>query len=108
VLNYLYMTRAAIRSCGSKRVVVSFRSLPSVAGWGSWKRSLSRGKMGCRWLHRSHCPKEQLPAHLLLGSDAVQYTRFAEERRESDAKAWHNISILTDAEDVKELPNLKF
>ena len=22
---------------------------------GSWKRSLSRGQMGCRWLHRSHC-----------------------------------------------------
>ena len=52
--------------------------------------------------------KEQLPAHLLLGSDAVQYARFAEEKRESDAKAWHNISISTDAEDVKELPDLKF
>ena len=30
--------------------------------------------------------KEQLPAHLLLGSDAVQYARFAEEKRESDAR----------------------
>jgi hypothetical protein len=44
----------------------------------------------------------------IQGSDAVQYPRFAEERRESDAKAWHNISVLTDAEDVKGLPNLKF
>ena len=52
--------------------------------------------------------KEQLPAHLLLGSDAVQYARFAEERRESDAKAWHTISVSTDAEDVKGLPDLKF
>jgi hypothetical protein len=52
--------------------------------------------------------KEQLPAHLLLGSDAVQYARFAEEKRESDAKAWHNLSISTDAEDVKGLPDLKF
>jgi hypothetical protein len=52
--------------------------------------------------------KEQLPAHLLLGSDAVQYARFAEEKRDSDAKAWHNISASTDAEDVKGLPDLKF
>ena len=27
--------------------------------------------------------------------------RFAEEKRASDAKAWHNISVSTDAEDVK-------
>ncbi|AXC12712.1 3-oxoacyl-[acyl-carrier protein] reductase [Acidisarcina polymorpha] len=52
--------------------------------------------------------KEQLPAHLLLGSDAVQYARFAEEKRESDARAWHNISVSTDAENVKGLPDLKF
>ena len=52
--------------------------------------------------------KEQLPAHLLLGSDAVQYARLAEEKRESDAKAWHNISVSTDAENVKGLPDLKF
>jgi hypothetical protein len=52
--------------------------------------------------------KEQLPAHLLLGSDAVQFARFAEEKRESDATAGHNISVSTDAEDVKGLPDLKF
>jgi hypothetical protein len=52
--------------------------------------------------------KEQFPAHLLLGSDAVQYARLAEEKGESDAKAWHNISVSTDAEDVKGLPDLKF
>jgi NAD(P)-dependent dehydrogenase (short-subunit alcohol dehydrogenase family) len=52
--------------------------------------------------------KEQLPAHLLLGSDAVQYARLAEEKRESDAKAWHDISVSTDAENAKELPDLKF
>jgi NAD(P)-dependent dehydrogenase (short-subunit alcohol dehydrogenase family) len=52
--------------------------------------------------------KEQLPAHLLLGSDAVQYARFAEEKRDSDAKAWRDISVSTDAQDVKGLPDLKF
>jgi NAD(P)-dependent dehydrogenase (short-subunit alcohol dehydrogenase family) len=51
---------------------------------------------------------EQLPAHLLLGSDALQYARLAEEKRESDAKAWHDISASTDAQDVKGLPDLKF
>jgi hypothetical protein len=49
-----------------------------------------------------------LPTILLLGSDAVQYSRFAEEKRESGAKAWHNISVSTDAEDVKGLPYFKF
>jgi hypothetical protein len=52
--------------------------------------------------------KEQLPAHLLLGSDAVQYARFAEEKRDSDAKAWRDVSVSTDAEDAKGLPDLKF
>jgi hypothetical protein len=38
----------------------------------------------------------------------MRYARSAEEKRESDAKAWHNISVSTDAEDVKGLPDLKF
>ena len=50
--------------------------------------------------------KEQLPAHLLLGSDAVQYARLAEEKRESDAKVWLDISVLTDAEGVQGQPAL--
>ena len=52
--------------------------------------------------------EEQLPAHLLLGSDALHYSRLAEEKRESDAKAWHKISVSTDVADVKGLPDLKF
>ncbi|MCU1223933.1 MAG: 3-oxoacyl-[acyl-carrier protein] reductase [Edaphobacter sp.] len=52
--------------------------------------------------------KDELPAHLLLGSDAVQYARFAEEKRESDDKAWRDISVSTDVQDVKGLPDLKF
>ena len=51
--------------------------------------------------------KEQLPAHLLLGSDAVQYARLAEDKRESDAKAWLEVSVSTDAEGVQERPALK-
>jgi NAD(P)-dependent dehydrogenase (short-subunit alcohol dehydrogenase family) len=51
--------------------------------------------------------KEQLPAHLLLGSDAVQYARFAEDKRESDAKAWLDVSVSTDAEGTQGQPDLK-
>lgn len=50
--------------------------------------------------------KEQLPPHLLLGSDAVQYARAAEDKRESDAKAWLDVSVSTDAEGVQEQPAL--
>jgi NAD(P)-dependent dehydrogenase (short-subunit alcohol dehydrogenase family) len=52
--------------------------------------------------------KERLPAHLLLGSDAVQYARFAEEKRESDAKQWIEVSLSIDSEGVQERPALKF
>jgi NAD(P)-dependent dehydrogenase (short-subunit alcohol dehydrogenase family) len=51
--------------------------------------------------------KEQLPAHLLLGSDAVQYARLAEDKRESDGKAWLDVSVSTDAEGVQGQPALK-
>jgi NAD(P)-dependent dehydrogenase (short-subunit alcohol dehydrogenase family) len=52
--------------------------------------------------------KEALPAHLLLGSDAVEYARLAEEKRESDAKEWLEISLSTDFEGVQDQPALKF
>jgi NAD(P)-dependent dehydrogenase (short-subunit alcohol dehydrogenase family) len=51
--------------------------------------------------------KEQLPTHLLLGSDAVQYARLAEDKREADAKAWLNVSVSTDADGVQGQPALK-
>ena len=51
--------------------------------------------------------REQLPPHLLLGSDAVQYARAAEDKRESDAKAWLEVSVSTDAEGIQEQPALK-
>jgi dihydrofolate reductase len=50
--------------------------------------------------------EERLPAHLLLGSDALHYSRLAEEKRESDAKAWHKIGVSTDVAVVKGLPDL--
>src|SRR5580658_11184320 len=51
--------------------------------------------------------KEQLPPHLLLGSDAVRYARAAEDKRESDAKAWLEVSASTDAEGEQDQPALE-
>jgi len=51
--------------------------------------------------------KEQLPSHLLLGSDAVKYARAAEDKRESDAKAWLDVSVSTDAEGEQDQPALE-
>jgi NAD(P)-dependent dehydrogenase (short-subunit alcohol dehydrogenase family) len=51
--------------------------------------------------------KEQLPPHLLLGSDAVRYARAAEDKRESDGKAWLDVSVSTDAEGEQDQPALE-
>jgi hypothetical protein len=58
-------------------------------------------------LHLSHSISERVH-YETESDDAVQYARLAEEKRESDAKAWHSISVSTDVEDVKGLPDLKF
>ena len=39
---------------------------------------------------------DRLPAHLLLGSDAVRYAAEAEAARAADAHRWREISISTD------------
>jgi NAD(P)-dependent dehydrogenase (short-subunit alcohol dehydrogenase family) len=45
--------------------------------------------------------KDQLPAHLLLGSDAVHYARAAQARRDEDDKQWLDVSLSTDADGVQ-------
>jgi NAD(P)-dependent dehydrogenase (short-subunit alcohol dehydrogenase family) len=51
--------------------------------------------------------EEQLPAHLLLGSDAIQYVRSAEQQRELDAKDWHDVSISIDDQNIRGALDLK-
>jgi len=41
---------------------------------------------------------DTLPAHLLLGSDAIQYAAQAEAARAADAERWRQLSISTDAD----------
>ena len=51
---------------------------------------------------------DHLPAHLLLGSDAVQYAAQAEASRGADTERWREISISTDVNARGALPALQF
>ncbi|HXP82015.1 MAG TPA: SDR family NAD(P)-dependent oxidoreductase [Verrucomicrobiae bacterium] len=51
---------------------------------------------------------DRLPAHLLLGSDAVKYAGEAEAARAADAERWRQISISTDFNAPRSLSALGF
>lgn len=51
---------------------------------------------------------DRLPAHLLLGSDAVKYAGEAEAARAADADHWREISLSTDFTGPSVLPALQF
>ena len=52
--------------------------------------------------------RERLPAHLLLGSDAVEYAGQAEATRTADAQLWREASLSTDFNTVGALPAVRF
>ncbi len=51
---------------------------------------------------------DHLPAHLLLGSDAVKYAGQAEATRAADAERWREVSVSTDVNAPKSLAALQF
>jgi NAD(P)-dependent dehydrogenase (short-subunit alcohol dehydrogenase family) len=51
---------------------------------------------------------DRLPAHLLLGSDAVQYAGQAEATRAADAERWRETSVSTDVNAPASFPALRF
>jgi NAD(P)-dependent dehydrogenase (short-subunit alcohol dehydrogenase family) len=51
---------------------------------------------------------DSLPAHLLLGSDAVQNTAQAEATRAADAERWREVSVSTDVNAAGVIPELRF
>jgi hypothetical protein len=51
---------------------------------------------------------DQLPAHLLLGSDAIQYAAQAEAARAADAERLRELSVSTDFNAPGALPALRF
>jgi len=51
---------------------------------------------------------DRLPAHLLIGSDAVRYAGEAQAARAADADRWREMSVSTDFNASGVLPALKF
>src|ERR1700731_62769 len=51
---------------------------------------------------------ERLPAHLLLGSDAVQYAGQAEATRAQEAERWREVSVSTGVDAKGPLPDIRF
>ena len=51
---------------------------------------------------------DQLPAHLLVGSDAVKFAGQAEATRAAEAERWREFSISTDFDASRQLPALRF
>jgi hypothetical protein len=51
---------------------------------------------------------DRLPAHLLLGSDAVRYAAEAEAARAANADRWRETSVSTDADAPGALAALRF
>ena len=51
---------------------------------------------------------DRLPAHLLIGSDAVRYAAEAEAARAADANKWRETSVSTDVDAPGALPALQF
>jgi NAD(P)-dependent dehydrogenase (short-subunit alcohol dehydrogenase family) len=51
---------------------------------------------------------DHLPAHLLLGSDAIKYAAQAEATRAADTERWREISVSADFDAPKSLPALQF
>jgi NAD(P)-dependent dehydrogenase (short-subunit alcohol dehydrogenase family) len=50
----------------------------------------------------------RLPAHLLIGSDAVRFAGEAEATRAADAADWREISLSTDFDATTALPSVRF
>ena len=51
---------------------------------------------------------DRLPAHLLIGSDAVRFAGQAEATRAADAGHWREISLSTDFDATTALPSVRF
>lgn len=52
--------------------------------------------------------RDRLPAHLLIGSDAVRFAGEAEATRAADAADWREISLSTDFDAPTALPSVRF
>ena len=51
---------------------------------------------------------DRLPAHLLIGSDAVRFDAEAEKTRGAEAAQWREVSLSTDVDSSTALPEMRF
>jgi hypothetical protein len=51
---------------------------------------------------------DRLPAHLLIGSDAVRFATEAEKTRCAEATQWREMSLSTDVDSSTALPDMRF
>ena len=51
---------------------------------------------------------DRLPAHLLIGSDAVRFAAEAEKTRAVEAGQWQEMSLSTDVASSTALPGMRF
>jgi hypothetical protein len=51
---------------------------------------------------------DRLPAHLLIGSDAVRFAAEVEKTRAAEAAHWQETSLSTDLASPTALPNMRF
>jgi len=51
---------------------------------------------------------DRLPAHLLIGSDAVRFAAEAEKTRGAEAAQWREVSLSTDIDSSTALPEMRF
>src|SRR5580693_3484805 len=51
---------------------------------------------------------DRLPAHLLLGSDAAKHAGDADATRAADAERWRDVSVSTDFDARRALPDVRF
>jgi hypothetical protein len=51
---------------------------------------------------------DRLPAHLLIGSDAVRFAAEAEKARAAEGAQWRDVSLSTDTASATALPAMRF
>ena len=51
---------------------------------------------------------DSLPAHLLIGSDAVRFAAEAEKTRAAEGAQWRDVSLSTDVASATALPAMRF
>jgi len=73
-----------------------------------WGQENSDPKKVAQVVLRLATGRDPLPAHLLLGSDAVQYAGKAETARQADAERWRETSVSTDVNSPVAMPALQF